>query len=355
MKRMLFLLLPLLLCLSGCVPSNDAYYEQAQLYLGSGDFETAAQLFSQLGEYEDAADYALYCAALDALENDQLALARANLTMLEDFKSSERYLRYITALEAEAAGKLDEALAMFEGLGSFEESLLHVQSLQEAIPERDIAHARALMGASRWEQALALLEKLHGHVDSARLIEQCRARISNDAYNQAMALFNDEKYEEALAAFESLGETLDSPARARMCRGAMYQQLEEAYAAASMANAADLIARYEEMEDYFASPQRLHDLQQRFAVNLKLLSAAYARPYVAFGDGLQWRVTGTEGSHVQLTAQTPVVFATVTDLSAPFTPPQEQAIVALEYPRLTIDLDQYTFTGGSGTAADPFR
>lgn len=354
MKR-IFLLVPLLLCLCGCVPANDTYYQQAQLYLGSGDFDTAAHLFTQLGEYEDAADYALYCAALDALKAGRLPLARANMTLLGDFKSSQRYLQYITALEAEAAGQLEEALALFNGLGSFEDSLLHAGHLAEAIPERDLSHARALMGAARWEQALAILETLNGYEDSARLMEQCRERINSEAYNQAMSLFNAEKYEEALAAFQALGETLDSPARARMCRGAMYQQLEEEYPAASMANAADLMARYEEMEDYFESPQRLSDLHRRFDVNLKLVSAVYARPYVAFGEGIIWRVSGVEGSHLHLEAQTGMAFATVTDLAAPFTQEQEKVIIAFEYPRLTIDLDQYAFTRGSGTAAAPFR
>lgn len=353
MKRML-ILLPLLLCLSGCVPSNDAYYQQAQLYLGNGDFTSAAKIFNQLGEYADAADYALYCAALDALEDGRLTLARANLTLLGDFKSSGRYLQYITALEAEEAGSLEEALALFEALGSFEDSLLHAEALREAIPERDLSHARALMGASRWQQALQLLENLHGYEDSALLMEECRENIQLDAYDQAISLYDAQQYEEALAAFESLGETLDAPARARMCRGAMYQQLEEEYPAASMATAADLIARYEEMEDYYESPHRLSDLKSRFAVNLRLLSAAYARPFVAFGQGLMWRVSGAEGGHLRLQAQT-AALSTATDLAVPFTPEEEKAIVAFAYPLLTIDLDQYSFTQGSGTAADPFR
>ena len=353
MKRML-ILFPLILCLSGCMPSNDAYYQQAQLYLGSGDFNAAAKIFNQLGEYADAADYALYCAALDALEDGRLALARANLTLLGNFKSSRRYLQYITALEAEEAGSLDEALAIFDGLGSFEDSLLHAETLREAIPERDLSHARALMGASRWQQALQLLETLNGYEGSARLMEECRENIQLDAYDQAISLYDARQYEQALAAFESLGETLDAPARARMCRGAMYQQLEEEYPGASMATAANLMARYEEMEDYFESPQRLSDLQSRFAVNLWLLSAAYARPYVAFGQGLMWRVSGAEGSRLHLQAQTSTL-STATDLAAPFTLEEEKAIVAFTYPLLTIDLDQHSFTQGSGTAADPFR
>lgn len=352
MKRTL-LLLPLLLCLSSCTLSNEAYYHQAQLYLGSGDFTSAASMFTQLGEYEDSADYALYCAALDALKNGNLPVARANMALLAPFKSSQRYLQYIDALALEQQGQLEEALAAFTTLGSFEDSLAHAEYLQTAIPERDLANARALMGASRWEQALTVLEKLAGYDESDRLAAQCRDSIAHAAYDQAVRLYDDGQYQEALTAFETLGGLLDSPARARMCRGAMYAQLEEAYAAASLSNAQSLMDAYSEMEDYQASPQRLETLQQRFAVNLRLAGATL--PHVRFGDDLFWRVMQVEGSHAQLLSQSGPVFATVTDLASPFTPEEEAAIIALEYPRLTLDLDRYAFTQGSGTPEDPYR
>lgn len=351
MKRIL-LLLPLLLCLSSCTLSNEAYYQQAQLYLGSGDFTSAGELFSQLGEYEDSADYALYCAALEALEADQLDLARADLTLIAPFKSSGLYLQYITALELEAAGKLEEALSAFEALGSFEDSLTRAERLQAAIPERDIAHARALMGASRWEQALPILEALNGYGESARLMDQCREQIDFAAYDQAMLLYDGEQYEEALAAFESLGEVLDAPVRARMCRGAMYTQLEEDYASATMATAQSLMDRYAEMEDYLASPQRLQALQERFSVNLQLAEATL--PYAVFGEGLLWRVMQVQGSHALLLSQSGSVFDAIADPAA-FTPEEKAAIIVYEYPRLTIDLNRYAFTRGSGTPEDPYQ
>ena len=81
------------LLLTACVDSDIAdYYQTAQLYLGSGDYEYAADLFIQLGEYTDAADYALYCRGLQALEEENYALARANLEAVNPFKSSGRYL-----------------------------------------------------------------------------------------------------------------------------------------------------------------------------------------------------------------------------------------------------------------------
>lgn len=352
MKRAL-LLLPLLLCLSGCTLSNEAYYHQAQLYLGSGDFTSAASMFTQLGEYEDSADYALYCAALDALRNGNLPVARANMALLAPFKSSQRYLQYIDALALEQQGKLEEALAVFTMLGSFEDSLAHAESLRTAIPERDLANARALMGASRWEQALTTLEKLAGYGESERLAAQCRDSIARAAYDQAVRLYDEGQYQDALTAFEALGGLLDSPARARMCRGAMYAQLEEAYAAASLSNAQSLMDAYAEMEDYQASPLRLEALRQRFAVNLRL--AGSTLPHARFGHDLLWRVMRTEGSHAHLLSQSGPVFTTVTDLSGAFSAEEEAAIIALEYPRLTIDLDLYAFTQGTGTPEDPYR
>lgn len=349
----ILLLLPLLLCLSGCTFSNDTYYQQAQLYLGSGDYASAASLFSQLGEYEDSADYTLYCAALEALDAGQLTVAKADMALIAPFKSSERYLQYIAALELESTGKLEEALAAYEALGSFVDSLDRAERMREAIPQRDLAHARALMGASRWEQALTILETLDGYGESNQLLDQCRREMDLAAYDQALRLYNSEQYEEALTAFESLGELLDASVRARMCRGAMYRQLEEDYANASMATARELMDRYAEMEGYLASAQRLQDLQERFAVNLQLAEATL--PYAAFGEGLLWRVMQVQDGQALLLAQSGSVFATATDLAQPFTPAQESAIVAFEYPRLTIDLNRYAFTQGSGTQEEPYQ
>lgn len=352
MKRAL-LLFPLLLCLSSCTLSSDSYYQQAQLYLGSGDFTAAASLFSQLGEYADSADYALYCSALQALQDGRLAVARADMALLDPFKSSRRYLQYIDALALEKSGRLEEALAAFTLLGSFEDSLNHAEQLQTAIPERDLANARALMGAARWEQALDVLEELAGYGESDRLAARCREQIDRAAYDEAQHLYDTQRYGEALAAFESLGDMLDAPARARMCRGAMYRQLEEDFAAASIATAPDLMERYAEMEDYLASPRRLQALEERFGVNLRL--ADMELPCVRFGSGMLWRVMQVQDNQAHMLAHNGPVFATATDLDLSFSPQEKAAVIVCEYPRLTIDLNQYAFTRGSGTPEDPFQ
>lgn len=364
MKRILalFLLPVLLLGLSSCSISPAEYYGHAQLYLGSGDFATAALMFDQLGEYEDSASFALYCAALAALEEDDLALARANFALVHPFKSSGRYLSLIEARVCEQNGSLEDALRLYTALGSFEDSQLRAQALQKAIPERNLAHARALMGASRWEQALAVLETLNGYDESAEMILQCREALAQAAYDQADALYAGGRYEEALAAFESLGDVLDAQDRARSCRDAMYARLEADCAAASMATAADLIARCEEMEDHRQAPQLLAGLQRRFALNLALQKAVYQRPWVHFGQDssgdapLLWRAIAAEGSTVTLLCQSaPLFAATATDLSAVPSLMDHPAVITFDAPRLTLDLDRFSFTRGSGTAEDPYQ
>ena len=186
MKRLLSLLMLLSLCLTlcGCTLSNRDYYERAQLYLGSGDFATAAQLFSQLGEYEDSADYALYCAALYALQEGELDLARTNLTQVAPFKSSARYLRLVEAMTLERSGDLEGALVIYDALGSFEGSADAAKRLRTAIPRKKLEHASALMNAGRYEQALKELVALDGFGESAALAEYPHRRIRRLRHSQ---------------------------------------------------------------------------------------------------------------------------------------------------------------------------
>ena len=347
-KKGMAILLALLLALAltGCTASNQHYYEQAQLYLGSGDFAGAEMLFSQLGEYADSADYALYCAALNALVNGETDLARRNFELVLPFKSSDRYLTYIEALNLENEGQLDAALAIWEELGTFEDSNARAALLQEAIPSEEIAHAETLMAAGRYEQAKAILETLNGYGDSAELLEECDEAILRAAYDHAESLYAGGLFEQALSAFEVLGDNLDAAQRALACRAAMYEALEAAYPRASMATAPTLIDGYTEMEDYADSEARLDALLSRYGVNLALASDASALPWVVFGQypteetgapaPLTWRVVALDGETATLLCD-----RVIDALPATTLPPlmlsavEQQAVVSLSLPLLT--------------------
>lgn len=329
MKKALTLLAVLCLALSAtaCVHySNQEYYERAQLYLGSGDHASAAELFSQLGEYGDSADYALYAAALHALEEEDYGLARTNLNAVHPFKSSERYLRLIDALSCEASGDLQAALALYESLGTFRDSHLAAQRLRTDIPEQAISQARTLMAKGEYAAARELLLTLDGYGQSETLAKNCTTALNKAAYSAADALCKDGDHLAAMQAFLDLGDVLDAPERAAQCRAALLLALNEQAEAVTIDTAADLIAGYEAIGDPVAD-QQAAALTERFGVNLRLVSAADSQPYVLLGEypmgesglesALLWRVIGLRGAEATLLCESVIdasPIATSTDL-----------------------------------------
>ncbi len=333
-------------------PTNQDYYESAQLYLGSGDCELAADLFRQLGEYRDSAPYTLYCEALQAIADDDLALARANLTAIAPFKSSEMYLTWLDAAEAETKGDLEDALAIFETLGTFADSDVRADALRTAIPETAMKEARALMAAGDYAAARDIFLSLDGYGASKTLANNCEVAIGKEAYSKADALCKSGDHLAAMEAFLVLGEMLDAPDRAQKCRENMLAALEERYAAVTMETAADLAEAYAALDDD-AARSRAAELADRFGVNLTLLSQAEQHPYVLLEDTTRWQVMSAEGSVLKLVFDGMVALAaeqvaTSTDLpmTADLTP---------DGLTLKIDLAEYTFAAGSGTKEDPYR
>lgn len=336
-------LLLALLSVTGCTASNQTYYEQAQLFLGGGDYTSAADLFCRLGEYRDSADYALYAAGLHAIKDGDYALAQANLTQVDPFKSSGRYLRYLEARMLEDTGRFDEAQAIYESLGSFEDSPRRVNELTAAIPERHLANAQALMDAGDHEQALELLRTLDGYGSSAQLINDCLNAISRKAYNAAKALYARGDYAEALTAFEALGETLDAAKQAERCRDAIYTELEKRYAEVTMATAAALIEDYAALDEYRDSPARVEALTARYIRTVALMQQE--RPFVTFGQypagesgmiaPLTWRVLSIKGTEAVLLCENVIdALPAASPVALTFTEAEQAAVRSVSLPTL---------------------
>ena len=394
-----FLTMLLLVCVSigaaGCSAySNQRYYERAQLMIGSGEYAEAADLFHQLGEYEDSAEYALYAAALDALQNGKIELARANLMEIAPFKSADRYLRYLDALDAENEGELDSALDIYVSLGSFEDCAERAQTLETAIPEQAIRQGRQMMSQGDYEGARDLFLSLNGYGQSRALSDACTAAIARKAYLAAEDLLGAGDYLGAMNAFAAMGDTLD-------------EQLESLSADAAFAEIRQALA-------------------EKFGVNLSLLRAARSEhPYVLLGtypmgesgaeSDVLWQVLRVDGnqlvllccsvidaSSVATTSDLPMAdtpdaaeislpsaadLATLTDLTCAATPyaaaqgasavywlrdtlesgihPVISETGALTLPADTevpgirplalLDLTAYVFTAGDGTEENPYR
>lgn len=291
--------------------SNQHYYEQAQLLLGQGECLEASQLFQELGEYEDSAEYALYAAALSALQEGNTALCRVNLEQIDPFKSSQRYLRYLDAIEAEKNGDLQEALTLFSALGSFEDAAERAGALQSAIPERSIQQARQLMNDGAYEDARALLLSLNGYGQSTALAEACTAAMSRKAYLAAEELLAQGDYEGAMNAFSDMGDTLDAVNRAAQCRSLLMKELEDAFQQVTLESAQALSDRLLSLTDDPSFAALLAQLRERFGVNLELLECAQGQqPYVLLGQypmgesgtmsDVLWQVIRTDGSTITL-------------------------------------------------------
>lgn len=345
MKKALTLLAVLCLALSAtaCVHySNQDYYEQAQLYLGSGEYAYATDLFHQLGEYRDSADYALYAAALEALSGGDLALARTNLEAVHPFKSSGRYLCYIEALEAEMDGELEAALAIYETLGTFMNSHEAVEKLHTAIPDEAIRQGRALMSKGEYAAARDIFLSLDGYSNSEQLAQNCTAALNKAAYAAADELCESGDHLAAMQAFLALGDALDAADRASQCRAALFQGLKEELEAVTIGSAAALIAAYEAIDDPEAAAQAAA-LTERFGANLQLVEAAEQQPYVLLGEypmgesglesALLWRVIALNGAEATLLCESVIdasPIATATDLM--LTETEASAITAMTLP-----------------------
>lgn len=361
MKRILTLLLALGLGLTatGCVRrSNQQYYEQAQLYLGSGDPATAAELFGQLGEYRDSADYALYATALAALDRGDLALARANLAAVAPFKSSGRYLKIIEALEAEQSGDLEAALALYEALGTFCDAHESAEALRTAIPEEAMREGRAMMSRGEYEAARELFLSLEGYGQSAALAQNCTVAIQKAAYSQADELCDAGDHLAAMQAFLALGDVLDAPERAARCRATLAEMLSKQSAAATLEAASDIIALCEAIGDEEAA-RMAAALTERFGVNMRLISAADSQPYVLLGEyptgesgvesALLWQVIAVTGTDATLLCTSVIdasPVATPTDLR--FNGAEKSAVKRVTLPSAA-DLASLTDLGGAAT------
>lgn len=342
MKKALTMLLVLSLGLTAtaCVHySNQHYYEQAQLCVGSGEYARAAELFGLLGEYRDSADYALYAAALNALSEGDLTLARTNLNAVAPFKSSERYLTWIGALEKEASGDLAGALAVYETLGTFHNAHEAAEALRTAIPEEAIRQGRAMMARGEYAAARELFLSLEGYGQSETLAENCTVAINRAAYTAADKLYDAGDVHAARQAFLALGDVLDAADRAAQCREEIIADLNARTEAVTLGTANGLIAEWESLDDEEALAQAAA-LRERFGVNLQLLSVADTQPCVLLGEypmgesGLEsdvmWRVIAVNGAQITLLCESVIdasAIATTTDLV-----PTDDALSAMSLP-----------------------
>lgn len=78
------------------------------------------------------------------------------------------------------------------------------------IPEKKYKDAIALMNSGRYEEAIAAFEELDGYKDSMNQIDNCHIVINDGIYDNAVTLMNSGNYIEAYELFETLNGFKDS-------------------------------------------------------------------------------------------------------------------------------------------------
>lgn len=144
---------------------NAANYEKASTLATEKKYAEAAEVFAELGDYEDAEEKTLEC-------------------------------RYNNACALEAEKKYSEAKVIFAGLGDYEDSSAKKNSCiyNEAL---------LILDAGKFDEAAETFESLEGYADSANMIKEC-------SYKKAVSLINNKDYDGAIAILTTLGDYSDS-------------------------------------------------------------------------------------------------------------------------------------------------
>ena len=255
---------------------------------------------------------------MQAIEEEDFALARANFEAVNPFKSSGRYLLYLDAVSLEVEGKLEAAQALYAQLGSFMAANQAVERLNTAIPEAVLKDGRALMNKGDYAAARELFLSLNGYGNSMALADNCTLALNKAAYAEADKLAESGDLIGAMDAFTALGDTLDAAKRAADCLAAVHAELDRQYAAVTLATAPGLIDAYAALEDDDVAAARTAELTARFGKNLELITmpgalvelGAYPQAESGAEQNVRWIVIKQEDAVLTLLS------ASVLDASA---------------------------------------
>lgn len=94
---------------------------------------------------------------------------------------------YKNAMLLYDAGEYPEAIAAFEALGDYKDSVPKIADCETAILDEKYNDAVSLMLAEQYEDAITAFAALDGYRDSVTMIENCNTAIMDAKYNDAIA------------------------------------------------------------------------------------------------------------------------------------------------------------------------
>ncbi len=152
---------------------NEANYAKAKELSASKNYAEAAEIFEQLGDYEDAKDQALQCKydyAASLEEKKDFDVAKEVYKSLGDFKDSKAKVEscyYNDALQLLDKGDYDNALAIFVSIPDYADS-------KARIDECNYQKALLLLEAKDYAGAIDLLTSLEDYSDAKTKINEAK-------------------------------------------------------------------------------------------------------------------------------------------------------------------------------------
>ena len=273
MKRLIALALAMMMIASSALAwgekSGAELYGEAETLLKQGKYDEAAEAFSALGNYQDASQLAMYCAAMASGEAGEYAMAVNNLLSLGAFRDAALLARYYAALSYEAAEEFEEAAERFKGLELYRDAAARLKTYPEKILARDYAAADRAEQSGDLDAAYEGFTALGDYRDSAAraaaLAEKIKAQAAAEAeakraaaYDAADQAEREGDYATALKGFETLGDYRDSITRA----AAVKQPVDYAKALQDIQNGkfARAYAAFTALGDYRDSAEKAYVL-----------------------------------------------------------------------------------------------
>lgn len=211
------------------------YYRNCRVYIRGMYYENGKKLKEQ-GDYLDA-------------------VALFEKSMYEDYEEQIKDTYYLYAAKLQKDGKTEEAIAEYEKLGSFKDSVknklgckvilmnsfLEKDETEEAEKYADeiaaedkdgifkaelgsfyFNYGESLIENEQWEEAADKFKKSE-ELDTEGAAEKRVLCENTVVYNNAVALMEEEKYEEAIVLFDSIKGFLDAEEQSAACEKKVYK------------------------------------------------------------------------------------------------------------------------------------
>lgn len=258
-------------------------YSLAETAVRDKEYGVAVELLATLpDDYQQVASLkrdCIYLPASDALDTGNWQEAVDGLTQVKGHRNADSLLQkaqYGLADQLTKEDRLDEAIALYEELGRYSQS---VRKLRTARYDR----AAQLMEDEDYAGAAALYEKLGSYSDSASLYKKA-------VFSQADQAYDAKNYAEARALYDQLGKYQGSDTRRMACDYQLAIILAES---GELLEAAELFESVSEYEDAGYQAQVLYYelAQQAVASNQTVLAGRY---YAKAGDYADARIQADE-------------------------------------------------------------